>query len=45
MIVKLNILTFKKYMLVRLYDDVLLKQMPLKNKIPRFKMWQLQDPF
>jgi hypothetical protein len=36
-IMKLNILTLEKCMLVRLYNDVLLKQMFLKNKVPSSK--------
>jgi len=36
---KLNTLTFKKCILMRLYDNILLKQMPLKNKVPRFQKW------
>jgi hypothetical protein len=37
-IVKLKIITFKKCMLMRLYNNnVLLKQMPMRNKAPRFE--------
>jgi len=35
-----------KCMLVRLYDDdILLKQMPLRNKAPRFKKLSFQNLF
>ncbi len=36
-IMKLNILIVKKSILMKLYENIMLKQMPLKNKVPRFE--------